>query len=73
MVARVVRVERNREQALLAAALDEGVDVEERLRLDLAVDEHANHARLLDHVELARLAARRRHVERRIQSGRDHA
>src|SRR4051794_41878053 len=68
MVAGVARVERDREQALLAARLDQAADVEERLSAQLAVDEHADHARLLDDVELARLAARRGYVDRRVEA-----
>src|SRR4029079_8896768 len=73
VVLRVVGVERHREQPLLAAEGDAVADVEERLGLQLAVDEHADHAGLLDDVELRRLAARLRDVHGVVEPARDRA
>ena len=50
MVRRVLRAERHREEALLAAAHDELADVEERAG-DLAALNDADRARLLDDIE----------------------
>ena len=66
---RVVRRERDREETLLAAAHDEGADVEERRRPDLPALEHEDPPRLLDDVEPPRLARRRRCVHRRREVG----
>src|SRR5512132_1367995 len=69
VVLRVVRVERDREQALLAATPHDPADVQERLRAQLAVLKHEDQARLLDHVELPGLAARRADEDRLVQAG----
>src|SRR3954466_190163 len=73
MVLRIARVERNREQPLLTARADEPMDVEERLRAPLAVDEHPDHAALLDHVEPAALAAGSADEDRRVEAGCERA
>ena len=59
---RVGRVEGHREQALLAAALDHGADVEERRGRTFPFWSTTNPAGLLDDVEVARLALHRRRV-----------
>ncbi len=63
-VGRVARVEGERQEPLLAAALDEVADVEERGREDATVPDHANPSRLLDHVDPLRLSRSRRDVHR---------
>src|SRR5205814_2319181 len=52
----VARMERDRQEPLLAAAPDQLADVDERLRAELSVDEHADDAPLLGDVEHAALA-----------------
>jgi hypothetical protein len=71
VVARVVRVERDREQALLAAAHDARAHVEERRSAHPPVHEHADQALLLDDVEPVRLAPGRRDVEGAGEPGGD--
>ena len=61
-VRRVARVERHREQPLLAAPRDLAGDVEERLREHGAVLDDADRARLLDDEEARGVATRRREV-----------
>src|SRR5215217_7620265 len=73
MVPRVPRVERDRQQPLLASAADPAADVEERLRAQPPVHHDADHARLLDDVQLPRFAARLRHVDRRVEAGDERA
>ena len=63
VIGRVRRVERHREQSLLPAALHDRANVEERGRRPA----HHDPARLLDDVELPRLARRRRCVDGRVE------
>jgi hypothetical protein len=62
-------MERNREQALLAAALDKAADVQEDAPPATVEDEDASG--LLDDVEPARLAAGCGNVRRRVEPGGD--
>src|SRR5581483_5069945 len=66
-VRRVVGVERDRQEPLLAAAHDLPADVEERRRADVPAREDADPAGLLDDVEVAGLAGRRGRVHRRLE------
>ena len=65
----VVRVERHREQPLLAAAQDDRADVEERRAPRLAGLEHDDPAGLLDDVQASRLTRGRGRVHRRLEVG----
>src|SRR5436309_507421 len=67
-------MERDRKEPLLAAgAADDAADVEERGRAQPPVDEDADPARLLDHVEVVRLRARRTDEDRAVEALRDLA
>ena len=70
-VARVARMERHREQALLAAARHLAGDVEERLREDGAALEDPDRAGLLDDEEAGGVARRGGHVGRLDVRARD--
>src|SRR4029453_10530488 len=69
----VARVERHREQALLAAAPDPAADVQERPRLQPAVHDDSDDAVLLDDVQLPGLAPKPGHVDRRVETGDERA
>jgi hypothetical protein len=70
VIRRVSRVERHREQALLAAALDDAAQVEERA-CDPAVLDDADGAGLLDDIQRRRIAGRRRDVDGRVEAADD--
>jgi hypothetical protein len=65
-------MERDREQALLAPVGDAVVKIEERSRAQPPVHADPDPARLLDDVEVVRLAARRRDVNRLLDAGDAH-
>jgi hypothetical protein len=73
VVLRVSRMERDREQPLLAPAADAAADVEERLRSQPAVHDDADHARLFDDVQLPGLATRLGDVDRRVETRDERA
>ncbi len=67
----VVRVEGDRQQALLATALDEGGDVEERASEHAPVLDDTDPSCLLDDVEPPLLSGRRGDVHRRLEARSD--
>ena len=72
MVPRVARMERDREQAPLAAARHARVDVEERLPAKLPAHDDGDHPALLDDVEPAGLARRRGQMGQPAEPADDH-
>ena len=64
----VLRVERKPEETLLAARLDASTDVEKRLRANAAGGDDADPPGLLDDVQAAGFARRRRESDRGLET-----
>ncbi len=70
-IGRVARVERDREQPLLATVQNEPSDVEERTSAKPPTNDDANPPRLLDDIDVVLLVPRRGHIDRLVEPAGD--